>query len=230
MKQLFFGMISLGGLITLLLFAPMTASAHPEDDFVQASYITLTGDEILLDIDFRPGYEISSQVLTAIDTNGDGIISELEGTVYADEVTDAIIFEVDGEAVALTRLAVAYPSASMFEDALGIIQFHFSAPLPATDSGDYQIHYENGFAPEEFTSHYLVNGFVETAVQDSVDITNQERDWDQRTITLSYSITSAPVASASDGADNVDEEESLVEHLWEHFIEYVHDVVASLGS
>lgn len=193
MRHLLKGLISFLGLIAILLFTSLTVSAHPEDDFVQASYLTLTGEELLLDLDFRIGVEITSQVIATIDTDGDGIISELEASTYADQVTAALRLEINGQAIELTRLGMEFPSVAMLEDDLGIIQFHFSAPLPNTYPGKYEIIYENAFAPEGLTNHYLVNGFVQRTAQNDIDITAQERDWEQQSITLTYTFLTTPI-------------------------------------
>ena len=188
--------ISLTGLVVLFTLFPLSILAHPEHDYVQRSYLTLTANELLLDVDLTPGATIGIDILMDIDTDGDYTISESEIQQYAGQVQSALSVEVANQALELTLLSVEYPTPALIASGGYPIRLHFQATLPDNTAGEHQIIYENAFAPELYENTYLVNAFVDTDVQDNIDITEQERDWYQQTMTLSYTLSAPDTGQA----------------------------------
>lgn len=188
---------SLIGLLIILLTHVGTVSAHPLDAFVQATYITLTQDSVLVDVDLTPGILITDQVIPLMDPDGDQVISEAEGAHYAEEVKAALRVAVNDQAIALTLTSLHYPAYLDLTAGVAPIQLHFRAPLSTTTSGTYQLSFENDYAPANVTSTYLVNGFVQKDVQDAIDITKQDRDWYQRSSVITYTIGTGADVSTS---------------------------------
>lgn len=185
---------SLFGLLFLSLLLVSAVSAHPVDETVHTSYLTLTGDTVLVDVDITPGVVVAAQVLPLIDTDGSGDISESEGQSYASTVVAALRLNASDTPLALTLNSVEYPPYADLSAGTGVIRLHLSAPLPGTASGDYALFYENTYEIPGIRNVYLTNGFVAAGERDRFDITNQQRDYEQHTLLLSYSLFSAAAA------------------------------------
>lgn len=179
--------ISLAGLVVLLLI-PAQTWAHPEHDFVQSSYIVLTDSQILVEVDLSPGYEIGADLVKLIDTDADEVITETEARSYALEVASFLYLEANGRELSLALTSFEYPSYDSFAEGRHGFKLHLSAPLPSSEPGNYQLSYENTYEPVGFTNSYLVNGFVQAAVADAIDITGLDRDYYQHTLSLEYAI------------------------------------------
>lgn len=195
--------ISLMGLVALSLVFPFAVLAHPVNEYVQASYLTLTEDQILIDVNLTAGVLIGDAILADIDVDDDGIISDSEQIEYAEMVASELYLEADGQALTITLSDVEYPTITNLKGGEDAIRLHLTAPLPSINVGDYQMVYENNFAPESYDNVYLVNAFVQADVADYIDITDQERDWYQQSMVLSYSILSQldTINAADEGVD-----------------------------
>src|SRR5579871_6600697 len=102
-------LISLLGLISIQFLVPIVVAAHPLDVYLQATYITLTGDKVLVDVDMTPGVLIAPQVLPLIDTNQDSVISDAEGSAYAHQVISHFRLQANGNDIPLTLINFQYP-------------------------------------------------------------------------------------------------------------------------
>ncbi len=173
------------GLLSLLLVVS-AVSAHPVDEVVHASYLTLTSDTLLVDVDVSPGVLVAADVLPLIDTDNSGTISEAEGQSYAERIVSTLSLSAHNTAIPMTLDSIEYPPYLDLSAGTGVIRLHLSAPLPDTVPGDYSIFYENPYEVTGVRNTYLVNGFIQEGLRETFDITDQQRDYDQHTLLLSY--------------------------------------------
>jgi hypothetical protein len=66
------------GATAFLLSLGAGASAHRLDEYLQATIISVDKDHVQASMRLIPGVAVSSFVLSGIDSNGDGLISEGE--------------------------------------------------------------------------------------------------------------------------------------------------------
>lgn len=99
MKRLRFWPVTLLGVIGLMVISltPAVTLAHPLDQFVLASYLTVMPDQIIVEVDMTPGALIAPQFLPTLDTNNDQQVSEAESQVYADAVLKNVALTVDAK-------------------------------------------------------------------------------------------------------------------------------------
>src|SRR3954470_18408728 len=100
---------SLLALLILLFVVVSSVSAHPLDEIVHASYLTLTNETLLVDVDVSPGVLVAAKVLPMIDTDNSGDISQAEGQAYADTVVKSLSLKANNTAILLTLNRVEYP-------------------------------------------------------------------------------------------------------------------------
>jgi hypothetical protein len=114
--------------ILLLLGAP--ASAHRLDEYLQATLISLGNDRVQVFMRLIPGVAVTPVVLSSMDTNADGNISETEWRAYAERVLRDLSLSVDGYTLTPRLVSVDFPEVEEMKEGLGEIQIEFSADLP----------------------------------------------------------------------------------------------------
>lgn len=190
------GLASVALLLALLsgagILTPQAAQAHPIDEYLQATYITVAPDDIALELDLTPGVLVAPQLLPAIDTDGNEQISDAEGQAYADTVLRDLLLQVDGERLILSPTRVDVPTYLNLQAGYGTFRVFANAALPDSMTDTHQILYSNGYAPPGAT--YQVNAFVDKG--DAITLGKQNRDRTQRSMTVDYAI-----GNASPGAD-----------------------------
>lgn len=166
------------------LSMPRRAAAHPIDEYVQSSYLTITRDSVLIELDLAAGMAIGSGLLALIDIDRDGAISAAEGNAYAALVLRDLSLSIDGGAVPVRMVGSQWPPVPDLLSGNGVIHLFLSA-RPVPEAGSHQMLYRNTHAP--LASVYLANTFVPDA---PVTITAQDRDWYQREIRVDYRVGS----------------------------------------
>lgn len=114
----------------LLLCLARVASAHRLDEYLQATIISVDKDHIQASMRMIPGVAVSSSVIAAIDSNGDGIISGAEQRAYAERVLGDLSLTVDGRSVKLKLVSVDFPEVELMREGLGEIHIEFTADVP----------------------------------------------------------------------------------------------------
>jgi nickel/cobalt transporter (NicO) family protein len=189
----------LGPILLLVAALPTReASAHPIDEYVQNTYIDLAPDSTMLQIDLTPGVLVAPEVMTLIDADGDGEISEAEGEAYAkDAVLPDLSLAVDGEPQHLTLVDSSFPTPLDMGGGMGTIRLWVAPETPPGSPGDHSLSYRNDHEPID-NSKYLVNAF---RASDEVEISNQDRDELQHAIQVDYTIAPDAPATSGDAVD-----------------------------
>ena len=121
-----------------------------------------------------PGIAISAAVLSGIDTNGDGVISNAEQRAYADRVLRDLSLSVDGHRLQPQLLKVDFPKLEELKEGLGEIRIEFAAAM-RPGGASRQIVFENHHEPR--LSAYLVNCLV--PADRSLQVVAQHRNSNQ---------------------------------------------------
>src|SRR4029453_700577 len=96
--------------VVFVLAMPAQIAAHRLDEYLQAARVSLTRQQIALEIDMTPGVNVAQVIVVLLDRNGDGTISESEAGAYGNAVLKEVVLELDGQAVPLTLARVEIPS------------------------------------------------------------------------------------------------------------------------
>jgi hypothetical protein len=141
----------------ILLLLGASASAHRLDEYLQATIISVEKDRVQAQMRLIPGVAVSSFVLTSIDTNADGVISEAERRAYAERVLRDVSLTIDGDILRPRLISVKFPGFESMKEGLGEIQIEFSANLPRSGPNRrliFENHHQSRIAA------YLVNCLV----------------------------------------------------------------------
>jgi hypothetical protein len=148
---------TLAGVAAILLSLGVPISAHRLDEYLQATIISVEKGRVQASMRLIPGVAVSSIVISNIDTNGDGIISDAERQTYAERVLRDLAVSVDGHHLKLRLISADFPGIEEMKEGLGEIQMEFTADLPAGGSNRkliFENHHQSRIAA------YLVNCLI----------------------------------------------------------------------
>ena len=164
----------------LLIFAPC-ASAHRLDEYLQATRLSLAGNQIGVEIDLTPGVDVATAIFAMINTDHDGRISAAEGGKYANQVVRETTLDIDGRRTQLDVLKYEFPSFQEMSEGEGVIRIYARA-IWRGSTGAHRIVYHNNHKPD--LGVYLVNALRPGTP--AIEITEQHRDPFQRGMNLVF--------------------------------------------
>src|SRR5262249_29268979 len=156
-------------------------SAHRLDEYLQATILSVEKDKIQGSLRLVPGVAVASAVLSSIDTNSDGVISDAEQRTYALRVLADTSLRIDGTAVRPSLVSVKFPEIDEIKAGLGTIHIEFTAALPPGGSSRrliFENHHQRRIAA------YLVNCLVPRDPE--IRIVGQNRNPSQSVYRLDY--------------------------------------------
>jgi hypothetical protein len=171
-----------------------SVSAHRLDELLQAARIAVEPGHVALELSLTPGAAVAESVIREIDADRNGNFSEVEKQAYAAGALGALVLRLDDEPpLRMSMSASAVPDAAALRTGDGVIVLRAVsevAPLPA---GSHRLFFRNEHAPAHTV--YLANALVPDS--DRVAITGQQRDGDQRALTIEFAITPETAESSS---------------------------------
>ncbi len=199
------GSVACGVIAAILLATAVGVSAHRRDEFLQAARIGIAPGRVDLQLDLTPGIAVADDIIAEIDRNRDGVLTAAEQQAYVARVLSAISLEVDGLPIHVQQqdqpVATTFPDVQAFRRGEGTIALQVHATLPPLSDGAHQLAYHNTHRRD--VSVYLANALMPDS--DRVSIRAQQRDVDQRDLTIDYVLRDAD--SVSDGLNTTT-------HIW----------------
>jgi hypothetical protein len=174
--------------VLIITLAPALQS-HRLDEYLQATRIAVSTEQLVVEIDLTPGAAIAESVVTAIDRDRDGRPSPEEQHAYAQLVLASTRLEVDGQPRVLTLLRAQVPDLTALRSGMGTIRLEAGAAPAASTPGRHQLTYRH--THREDVGAYLVNAL--TPATPRIRITGQDRDVLQRELRLSYEVTPSAI-------------------------------------
>jgi len=159
-------------LLVALLAVPSTVFAHRDDEYLQATLVTIEPNGILLQINLTPGIAVAEQVIARIDRDRDDVISADEASAYVESLTRDLTLRLDGRNVELKRTGSEFVSPEELRTGSGIIRIEFSTKLAALLSGTHKLTLENRHLTT--ISVYLINAAQPKLA--TIQITGQKRN------------------------------------------------------
>jgi len=162
-------------LLLALLAFPCAVFAHRDDQYLQATLVTIKPSGVRLQINLTPGVAIAEQVLAEIDHDRDGAISKNEAAAYVELLKRALTLRMDGRKLALKLTASEFVEPAELRTGSGTIQMKFSAILSPLAAGAHKLTLENRHLTA--ISVYLINATQPRFT--TVQITRQKRNENQ---------------------------------------------------
>jgi hypothetical protein len=174
----------------LLLFLTGVASAHRLDEYLQATLISVEGNQVDVSMRLIPGIAVSSAVIASIDMNGDGVLSPQEQWDYVQRVLSELALSIDGKKLDPKVKSVDFPQIQEMRDGLGEIHIEYTAKLPA-GGPNRKLILENHNQRQRAV--YLVNALAPS--DPGISIVAQRRNQVQSIYELDYTQASGPAGS-----------------------------------
>ena len=157
------------------------ASAHRLDEYLQATTFSIEKHRVQAQIRLTPGVAVFPVVITAIDTDDDGVISAREQRTYAQRVLGDLSIAVDGDGLKLQLISASFPKTDAMKEGVGEIQIDFAVDVPR-GSAEHKLVFENHH--QRPIAMYLVNCLVPPNPE--IRITGQNRNYEQSVYQLDY--------------------------------------------
>jgi len=165
----------------VLLVVARSASAHRLDEYLQATRLSISSNEVGIELDLTPGVDIAPLIFALINTDHDGRISPSEAERYANQVVREIAIEIDGRRSQLGVLRYEFPSFQEMSAGEGTIRIYARAIWRGSAGAHYLV-YQNNYKTD--LGVYLVN--VLRPGTPAIEITEQRRDRFQRGMNLAF--------------------------------------------
>jgi len=167
--------------LLLLMWVATPAFAHRLDEYLQATTFAVSRDHVAVQMRLTPGVAVLEKVLAAIDTNGDGVISEAEQRSYVERFRDDLSLTLDDHRAALRMVSFTFPKLEAMKEGLGDIQLNLQADVPA---GGFKrkLTFENHH--QSAISVYLMNCLVPG--DPTIRVIAQDRNYEQSFYQLDY--------------------------------------------
>jgi hypothetical protein len=168
---------------TIILLFGTSASAHRLDEYLQATTISVEKDRVQAQIRLTPGVEVFRAVLTTIDTDADGVISESEQGAYMERMLSDLSLTLDGVPLQLRLLSSKFPTIAELKAGVGNILIDLDAEVPIGGPSRrliFENHHQSRIAA------YLVNCLIPSNPE--IRIRAQSRNYKQSFYQLDYDI------------------------------------------
>jgi hypothetical protein len=157
------------------------AYAHRLDEYLQGTILSIEKNRLSAEITLTPGVAILPVLITAIDTNKDGEISEVERHAYEEQVLRDLIFTVDGNPLTPHLTSAEFPGIDEMKEGRGELHLMFYADLPP-GGANRKLIFENHH--QSRISVYQVNVLVPH--DPDLRIVSQNRNYSQSLYDLDF--------------------------------------------
>jgi hypothetical protein len=176
--------------VALLLLTAISASAHRLDEYLQGTILSIAKDELDAEITLTPGVAVFPVVITDVDRDADGVISEAEQHAYAERVLRDLSLIIDGHTLQPHLTSFEFPAIGDMKEGRGEIRINFRADLPRGGASRrliFENHHQRNFAA------YQVNVLVPR--DPDIRILGQNRNYSQSFYELNFAQSGADSGS-----------------------------------
>jgi len=170
-------------------------SAHRLDELLQAARIDLRDDGVAIELALTPGADVADSIVAAIDRDRNGMMTADEQNAYAASIVRDAVVTLDGARLALHLNDTSFPTINELRSGDGTIRVQLRASHSLLSNGSHQLFFSNGH--DAGRSVYLANALVPASTR--VSVTGQRRTFDQRELTIDYSVRTVQAGFAPGG-------------------------------
>ena len=176
----------MGLTLAALAITSTSASAHRQDELLQAARIGIGQQRIELGVSLTPGIAVADAIISEIDRDGDGELSPDEQHGYLTTVASAFHLTLDGGPLMIVPADATFPAIEALRGGDSPIELRLTAAVPGLASGAHRVSFTNAYRRD--IGVYLVNALVPD--DDLITIERQRRQTDQRATTIDYTLSS----------------------------------------
>ena len=185
------------GVVMLSITTPVFA--HPLDEVVQSSYLSIEGKRVGLELNLSAGTLVAPALAAYIDSNNDHVISDDETQAYARRLQAELSLQVDGQTRPLVLQKIEMPSWDLVSVG-AIIKAEFLADA-AQSAGAHQVVMTNRHEPAKS----VYQNTLLAPDNPNIRIRGQRQNNEQNEFTVNYdngttsgAFTQSPLSSVSE--------------------------------
>lgn len=189
--------VLLMGVVMLSITTPVFA--HPLDEVVQSSYLSIEGKRVGLELNLSAGTLVAPALAAYIDSNNDHVISDDETQAYARRLQAELSLQVDGQTRPLVLQKIEMPSWDLVSVG-ATIKAEFLADA-AQSAGAHQVVMTNRHAPAKS----VYQNTLLAPDNPNIRISGQRQNNEQNEFTVNYdngttsgAFTQSPLPSVSE--------------------------------
>lgn len=189
--------VLLTGVVMLSITTPVFA--HPLDEVVQSSYLSIEGKRVGLELNLSAGTLVAPALAAYIDSNGDQVISDDETQAYARRLQAELSLQVDGQARTLVLQKIEMPSWDLVSVGATIKAEFLADAMQST--GTHQVVLTNRHAPAKS----VYQNTLLAPDNPNIRINGQRQNNEQNEFTVNYdngttsgAFTQSPLPSVSE--------------------------------
>ncbi|MBB6017090.1 hypothetical protein ACFP9V_22815 [Deinococcus radiopugnans] len=171
--------------LTLAALLLPVAQAHPVDEVVQGAYLTLAPGAVQLELDVTPGSQVAGTVLTSLDANTDGRITDAEARAYAGRVLKQSTLKLGDVAAGWTLGKIEVPPYADLKTGNAVLKIYATAKRRDT-VGAQTLSYQNRYQPAK--GQWTANIFLLPGAGWQYGVTGQQRSNDGQQLTVNYTV------------------------------------------
>jgi hypothetical protein len=178
--------------VAIVLFAGTPTLAHRLDEYLQGTLISVEQNRMNAQMTLTPGVAVFPTLIADIDLDADGVLSETERSVYANQVLHDLAIAIDGHSLTPHLRSVQFPGTDEMKEGLGEIRIEFDADLPSGGPKrklTFENHHQSRIAA------YQVNCLVSR--DPDIRILGQNRNYNQSFYELDFEQASVQSSSLS---------------------------------
>jgi hypothetical protein len=165
-------------------------SAHRFDELLQAARVSIEADRVDVELDVTPGVSTADSFIRALDTSGDGVVSQREAWGGATTLVHALDVRVDGRPLHAELITVDTPDVASLRSGEGTMVVRAQAKVSTLAAGPHRIVFRNG--NDMPGSVFMANVLVPS---DRLAVNAQTHTADQRELTVDVSVVAWPARS-----------------------------------
>jgi hydrogenase/urease accessory protein HupE len=182
-----------------LLLSSASTFAHRLNEYLEATTISLSAGEVLVELRLTPGVDVAAAILKRLDLNGDDRISKAEEQAYLSMMARDVSFFLDGDQTTPALLSSSFPTVAEMKKGFGEISIKYALKIKQERSS-HQLKLHNLHFSQ--VGVYLVNCLLPT--DSSIVVVNQTRSVDQSQYQLDFSTGNTVLATTADQTQSLE--------------------------
>lgn len=174
-----------------LVARPAVINAHPLDELVQSSFLTVRRNAVHVEVDLLPGARVSAAFFATLDANRDGQLDANERATLVNAVASKLSLQASGNDLTFALESDKWPEDQVLLHGEGMIRLFWRADIPSRvipNASAIEFAYQNRFAP--VASTYLVNALVDSL---TLPLSGMSRSFTQQEFTVTASLAPTSV-------------------------------------
>ena len=205
-------------LLSLLQLLPATVFAHRLNEYLEATTISLSRNEVFIELRLTPGVDVAPTLLKNIDRNNDGRISPEEQQAYLAVLSHDFSLMLDGRNAALQLVSSSFPDEEAMKKGMADIIIRYEAKIEQAGASHQlkltNVHYKP-------IAVYLVNCIL--PADTTIRVINQTRSADQSVYQLYFATGYVPQAASAGQQQSLEntDRRAVIETYFVHGVRHI---------